>query len=309
MLRVSRWAFAAIAVPVAAFLGAFGVTYAHERDGSSGGETLLIALQAEASLPSSAITEIGVDGSSARPLTSAPAGVASSADFDPDWSEGAGLLVFARETFTSDGAGTAPKLYAQRDNGSEPTQLTEGLEVDRYPAWSPDGRRIAFARDTGGAFELFLVDADGRNLSQLTRDSGRYEEFPTWSPDGRRIAYTSTSGENGDLRVMNADGTGSTNLTEGAPDDEEPAWSPDGSLLVFIRDGNVYVIGSDGSNPRPLTTGSGRYATPSWSPDGSEIAFVDEEGEGVFVIRPDGTGLRQVPVGGPVLSGVSWRKA
>jgi TolB protein len=108
---------------------------------------------------------------------------------------------------------------------------------------------------------------------------------------------------------MNADGTGSTTLTEGAPDDEEPAWSPDGSLLAFIRDGNVYVIGSDGSNPRPLTTGSGRYATPSWSPDGSEIAFVDEEGEGVFVIRPDGTGLRQVPVGGPVLSGVSWRKA
>jgi TolB protein len=307
--RFGREAAIATAIPVAVFVAALAGTYLYERRESDGRAfRLAISLQAESRFPSASIVEVGIDGSSPRRLTSAPDGVASVFDFQPDWSDEARLLVFARETYTSDGTGSAPKVYAQHAN-MEPKRLTDGLDVDRSPALSPDGRRIAFARDTNGAFEIFLIDADGTNLRQLTTDNSRSEEFPAWSPDGSRIAYTSTAGENGDLRIMNADGSGIADLSTGPPDDEAPAWSPDGARLVFVRNGNLTVIGADGSTPRPLTSGSERYADPSWSPDGSRIAFSDEERGRLFVIRPDGTDLRQVPVDTTVVSGVAWRAA
>jgi dipeptidyl aminopeptidase/acylaminoacyl peptidase len=305
----SRRAALAAAIPVLTFLVALAATYAYERRGSSeetDGARLVISLQIEASLPTAAITEVGLDGSSPRRLTAAPSGVASASDFQPDWSDASGQLVFARETFAEDGTGSVPKLYVQSGD-TQPRRVTDGTDVDRYPAWSPDGRSIAFSRDTNGAFELFVVAADGSNLRQLTRDPSRLEEFPAWSPDGRRLAFASTAGENGDLRLMNADGTGVVSLTEGSENDNAPSWSPDGSKLVFVRDGSIFVIGADGSSPQQLTTGSTAYSEPSWSPDGTRIAFTDEEAGRLFVISSDGPGLTGVPVEGAVLPGVAWK--
>jgi hypothetical protein len=197
-------------IPIAAFFGTFAGTYAYERRSTNASDALrlVIALEMPNRLPSGAIVEVAIDGSAARRLTSEPDGVASALDLQPDWSGAAGRLVFARETYTTDGTGSVPKLYAQRDDTAEATRLTGGSDVDRYPAWSPDGATIAFSRDTNGAFEIFVMDADGANLRQLTTDNARFEESPAWSPDGRRIAYTSTAGQNGDLKLMNADGSG-----------------------------------------------------------------------------------------------------
>ena len=298
-------------IPIAAFFGTFAGTYAYERRSTNASDALrlVIALEMPNRLPSGAIVEVAIDGSAARRLTSEPDGVASALDLQPDWSGAAGRLVFARETYTTDGTGSVPKLYAQRDDTAEATRLTGGSDVDRYPASSPDGATIAFSRDTNGAFEIFVMDADGANVRQLTTDNARFEESPAWSPDGRRIAYTSTAGQNGDLKLMNADGSGIAELTTGPPDDDGPAWSPDGTRLAFIRDGSLQVMAADGSNLRRLTSGSERYAEPSWSPDGGWIAFSEEERGRLFVIRPDGTDLREVPVEGRVVAGISWRAA
>ena len=72
------------------------------------------------------------------------------------------------------------------------------------PAWSPDGRRIAFASGRDGNFEIYVINADGSRQRRLTRNTGR-DVGPVWSPDGRRIAFES----NWQVYVMNADGSGS----------------------------------------------------------------------------------------------------
>jgi TolB protein len=78
-------------------------------------------------------------------------------------------------------------------DGSGQTRLTRGNAFQSAPpAWSPDGRRIAFASERDGNAEIYVVNADGTGQRNLTRDPG-YEGDPAWSPDGRKIAFTSGS--------------------------------------------------------------------------------------------------------------------
>ena len=94
------------------------------------------------------------------------------------------------------------------------------------PAWSPDGRRIAFPSSG-----IRVVNADGSGLRRLTRE-GR--GTPAWSPDGRRIAFVSRRDGNLEIYVMNADGSGQRRLTRNAVRDSDPVWSPDGRKVAFV---------------------------------------------------------------------------
>ena len=92
-------------------------------------------------------------------------------------------------------------------NGSGRTRITSGAAWDEEPAWSPDGKWIAFASDRNGNFDIYAVRPDGTGLRQLTASTCEDTE-PSWSPDGSRIVFTSRRGGFPHLWTMNANGTG-----------------------------------------------------------------------------------------------------
>ncbi|GIV01726.1 MAG: hypothetical protein KatS3mg015_0556 [Fimbriimonadales bacterium] len=115
---------------------------------------------------------------------------------------------------------------------------------------------IAFESTRDGNFEIYVMNADGTNQTNLTNNAA-IDSGPVWSADGSKIAFVSDRDGNDEVYVMNADGTNQTRLTNNpAPSDRFPVWSPDGSKIAFVsdRDGNVeiYVMNADGtSQTRP----------------------------------------------------------
>ena len=175
------------------------------------------------------------------------------------------------------------EVYATDADGRNQVRLTTLKGHARFPLWSPDRSRIAFAKQVLGAgdgWDFWVMNADGtgahRLCSGLVGKSGR-----EWSPDGTRIALTRTDGSNVDVYVVEVATGQLTRLTATTGEDRDPSWSPDGAHIAFTseRDGNreVYVARSDGGSVRRLTNDQARDASPSWSPDGSRILFVSSQ--------------------------------
>ena len=158
---------------------------------------------------------------------------------------------------------------------------------------TPAEGRIAFHSNRDFSLEIYVMNADGTNVTRLTDNPARFDD-PTWSPDGSKIAFV--SGVYCDIYVMDADGTNQTCLTNNASPIHAPRWSPDGSRIAYILNGlsrDIYVIDTDGSNERNLTNNPADDFDPAWSPDGSKIAFVSErDGDGdIYVMNADGSGV------------------
>jgi TolB protein len=191
--------------------------------------------------------------------------------------------------------------------GAKPVRLTNDVEAENYPSWSPDGTRLAYQRDFNGS-AIYVIDADGASQQRLSRTPG-FDVTPSWSPDGLQIVYARLHQAPQpnvppmtDIRIMNADGTGDRAVLPNTLFSVEPRWSVN-NQLVFMSlmngsDLSIYVINVDGTGLRQLTSGAYNSADPVWSPDGTRITFgSDREGGNklnIFVMRSDGSQQEQL---------------
>ena len=215
-------------------------------------------------------------------------------------------------------------IFTSLPDGTDEINLTQTDGTSEIePAWSPDGTRIAFAKNRNGipydpTFEIFTMAADGTDVRQATflptPGPGEYVHSfePAWSPDGTQIAITGYRASPGtaEIYVFPADATEET-YTErlvtdfaGYHNAAAPDWSPDGQKIAYVEYDDMYTtdiatINIDGTGHATLTGGSGpilRDFDPAWSPDGTRIAWVrshtlESVRTDVWVMQSDGTGL------------------
>ncbi len=182
-------------------------------------------------------------------------------------------------------------------------QLTDENTKAWSPVWSPDGDRLAFVTDVDGDQEIYLIDADGANLVNLTSNPDGFDGAPAWSPDGEWILFVSDREAvedyyQDDIYKIRPDGADLTRLTDHPEEDTAPSWSLDGTQIAFVREMpesyEIFVMDADGANQRRLTDNLAYDWSPTWSPDGSRILFTStrdaEDGLSyqIYVMNTDG---------------------
>jgi len=209
-----------------------------------------------------------------------------------------------RIAYVSNSPSGLHEIYTMKPDGTERKQLTNNQAFDTSPAYSPDGKEIAFVSQREGqeGGKIYTMNAkDGSAQKNLSGSTDGKE--PAYSPDGKKIAFVGR-GENEDILVMNAnDGTAQKNLTNTPPvngyevRERDPAYSPDGTKIVFYketfrpRDVDLYTMNANGTKVKQITDYPGKEYSPDWSPDGQRIVFYRDtrtKGLRIFTIRPDG---------------------
>jgi TolB protein len=189
-------------------------------------------------------------------------------------------------TMNADGTGAMPVT-------------TNGQNI--FPAFSPDGSKIAFVSTRTGSQQIFVMNADGTNQTQLTNVAENV--YPSWSPDGTKILFASNRTGNDDLFVMNADGSNVKRLTTDPGLDDAGVWSPDGKQIAYMNAKagcDIVIMKADGSAKKPVVNGLDDCETPSWSSSGNKLAFVSQLSTGgyaIFTMNTDGSALAQITLG------------
>ena len=225
-------------------------------------------------------------------------------DMQPSWSPDGGRIAF-----TSNRNGGNYQIYVMDSNGKNVRRLTSGV-YDINPAWSPDGQRIAFDGfgDEEWKSKIYVVSHDGTNLQRLDADIPSFDIEAAWSPDSEQIAFVSWREDwTGEIYVMDANGANQKRLTHNMVTDRGPAWSPDGSKIVFYsvldEDDILAVIDADGTNQSNLTEEvlDGVWvgnSDPTWSPDGKTIVYysgiADRNDGGIHLMTADGEHLKRL---------------
>ncbi len=185
------------------------------------------------------------------------------------------------------------EIFVMNPDGSAQTNLTNTVAIEREPAWSADGQKIAFQSDRDGNREIYVMNVDGSAQTRLTTNAA-VDGRPAWSPDGQKIAFDSGRSGATEVWVMNADGSAPTQLTTDGSccgSSEEPVWSPDGQKIAFdssrTANSEIWVMNADGSAQTNITNSAVGEGQPAWSPDGQRIAFTFD---GILVMNADGSG-------------------
>ncbi|SMF96806.1 TolB protein [Methylomagnum ishizawai] len=171
-------------------------------------------------------------------------------------------------------------LVADTD-GQDPQPVISSPEPIMSPAWSPDGKRIAYVSFENKASAIFVQDL-ATGSRQKVSDARGINGAPAWSPDGSRLALTLSKGGSPDIYVMDVGSRSLQQITNEVSIDTEPNWSPDGRTLVFTSDRGgkpqLYTVPASGGAAQRLTYEGDYNARGVFSPDGRSIAMVHGKG-------------------------------
>jgi TolB protein len=200
-------------------------------------------------------------------------------------------------------------LFSSAGDGSNPTQIGAGSDGFMDPAYDPTGTNVAFIRvvtyvnDEGNevtAPELFIAPVDNLDAArQVTKFGADYMAHPTYGPSGIEIVLVSNVSGNDDLWYLTEDGNNVHPLTTDPGVDKDPAWSPNGGIILFASERagqagsgltEIFSITPDGETVEQLTDAAGSSFSPVWSPTGEKVVFIsDRSGDGdIYTMDPDG---------------------
>ena len=224
--------------------------------------------------PNGEIYKMAANGFNQRRLTNNAAD-----DFDPAWSPGGTKIAFVSSRSGNDNVYTMNAVDNNNDgNGDNLKRLTKNLENDLAPAWSPNGKKIAFTSFRAGNYEIYTMKPQPEGKTNrpvnLSRNPTAHDESPNWSPDGTHIVFTSSRGISSDFEIysMTVSGAELNPLTENTANDLSPAWSPDGTQIAFHSDrdvdGEIYTMNANGSGQtrRTITGAPAHENNPDWQP-------------------------------------------
>lgn len=186
-------------------------------------------------------------------------------------------------------------IFIMSTDKQEAQNLTQNLGADYGASWSPDGQSIVFTSGRGDASDLYIMDADGSNVRQLTDTPNQFELDAAWSPDGQTIAFTGiVDGTSSAVYLINPDGTNLRRLTNTSHNrSSTPVWMDNGRKILFMMapynsDGNLrpYVMNPDGSDIQEFPLPHIGTAGHAMSPNGRYMAYSDfnEEGEKIIIL-------------------------
>ncbi|PIQ95717.1 MAG: Tol-Pal system beta propeller repeat protein TolB [Nitrospinae bacterium CG11_big_fil_rev_8_21_14_0_20_56_8] len=187
----------------------------------------------------------------------------------------------SRLVFLSKEAEKAKEIYRVDFDGENLTRLTRDGTINISPAWSPDGKWVAYTSYAAGNPDLVMVDAEGKNDRKTLLRLPGLNAAASWGPDGKKIALTLSKDENSEVYILNDDFT-LKRMTRHFSIDTSPTWSPDGKRIAFTSDRagvaspQIYIMDAkkgDQAGVQRITFNSSYNDNPAWSPDGDRLAY------------------------------------
>lgn len=177
-------------------------------------------------------------------------------------------------------------LVIADSDGYNPQPILSSKEPVMSPAWSPDGRRLAYVSLEGKKASIYVQDIYSGQRRQVASYPG-LNGAPAWSPDGNQLALTLSKDGNPEIYILDLGSQQTRRLTDHYSIDTEPAWSPDGNYIVFTSDRGgspqIYRVSARGGNPERITFENNYNARASYSKDGQSLVMVTRE-QGQFRI-------------------------